>query len=420
MRVLIRFIILLFILFLPFNHLQALTLSEALEIAEQHPALQSHDLNIKGREHEARDANARGASSISLNSENIGGSRPGFSSLESTIEFSLPIQDGQKTKARKKLATARIDLSKLEKTSARWIIKSQTQRAFHRALTSRALVEKADENIENAQKLLSAAQIMVEAGAVAEQEVFQAELLLQQAKLELQSLLGRLEDAKADLAIAMGLDSLQDQNIEGSATIDLQLPAIEELEELVLNSHPEILAKKLLSTETQSKLEAIRADNRPNWEITAGARNLRETSQHDFLIGFTVELPRARDNRGERQALAYDLERLALEKANTARELRLKLLNAWQRFNRLQEQSKKLRDEILPGAYRLFELSLTGYQLGKTDQIVALQAQKEYLNQKDNYLQRLEELYEAMDYMEGLAGPTSVSANSKTAEPAAN
>ncbi|EKD81712.1 MAG: outer membrane efflux protein [uncultured bacterium] len=416
MRVLMRFVILLHIIFFPFNQSQALTLDDALEIAQKHPVLQSHDLNIRGREHEAKDANAKGASSISFNSENFGGSQRGFSNVESSIEFSLPIQDRKKVKARTKLARARIDLSKLEKTSAAWIIQSQTQRAFHRALTARLFAEKAEENIENAQKMVNAAQIMVEAGSTAEREVFQAELLSQEAKLEHQSFLGRFEDAKADLAIAMGLDSLQHHSIEGSATIDLQLPAIEELEKLVLSSHPEILVGDLLADEVQSKLAVIRAENRPGWEITAGARNLRETSQHDFLIGITVELPRARDNKGERQALKYDLERLALEKANKARELRLQLLNAWQKFTRLQNQSIKIRDEILPASYHLFELALTGYQLGKTDQIVVLQTQKEFLSHRDNYLQNLEELYEAMDYIESLAGPANTVIRTSSSE----
>ncbi|PKL46470.1 MAG: hypothetical protein CVV42_16335 [Candidatus Riflebacteria bacterium HGW-Riflebacteria-2] len=416
MRISMRFVILLYILFYPFNLSQALTLDDALEIAQNHPVLQSHDLNIKGREHEARDANARGASSISLNSENFGGSQRGFSNVEASIEFSLPIQDKEKVKARTKLAMARIDLSKLAKTSAAWIIQNQTQRAFHRALSARLIAEKAEENIENAKKMVSAAQIMVEAGSTAEREVFQAELFLQEAKLEHQSLLGRFEDAKADLAIAMGLDSLQNHSIEGSATIDLQLPAIEELEMLVLSSHPEILAGELLSDEVNSKLAVIRAENRPGWGITAGARNLRETSQHDFLIGITVELPRARDNKGERQSLQCDLERLALEKANKARELRLQLISAWQKFTRLQEKSKKIRDEILPASYQLFELALTGYQLGKTDQIVVLQTQKEFLGHRDNYLQSLAELYEAMDYIESLVGPANISLRTSSSE----
>ncbi|EKD83580.1 MAG: hypothetical protein ACD_39C00585G0003 [uncultured bacterium] len=405
MRFSTRLVILLSIFSLSFNHLWALTLSEALETAEKHPVLQSHDLNVQGRQYEAGDASARGASSISLNSENFGGSQPGASNIESSIEFSLPLQDNRKVKAKQKLAATRIELSRLEKTNAHWVIKSRTQRAFHRALTARLLAEKAEENIENAQKLVDAAQIMVEAGATAEQEVFQARLLEQQARLELQSMRGRLEDASAELAIAMGLESLDNQAIEGSATVDLELPKFEELETLVLNSHPEILYRKLQADETKAKLDVIRTENRPAWELTAGARNLRETSQHDFLIGFTVEIPRARDNQGERKALNNDLQRLKLEQDNAARELRLHLLNAWQRFNRLQDQSKKLRDEILPAAHHLFELSLTGYQLGKTDQIVVLQAQKEFLSQKDNYLQRLEELYEAMDFIESLAGP---------------
>ena len=53
---------------------------------------------------------------------------------------------------------------------------------------------------------------------------------------------------------------------------------------------------------------------------------------------------------------------------------------------------------------RLFEMALTGYQLGKTDQVVVLQAQKEYLSQKQAYLQKLDELYQSAAAIENLTG----------------
>jgi len=407
MRLFSRLVILLIVFSFTLTPAQALTLHEALMKAENHPALKSHELNIQGRQHEAEDANAVGATSISLSSENLSGSRPGFSHAETSVEIALPISDQRKIRARKKLAESRIELSRIDLASARWLIQSQVQRCFHRALTARVFTEKAEESIENAQKLVEAARVMVDAGAVAEQEILQAELLLRQAEIEFQSMQGKYQDDIAELAIAMGMESLENIRIEGSATVDLELPPAEELELLVMNSHPDIIAKRLEAEEIRAKLGLIRAENLPGWSITAGARNFRDASENDFLIGVTVELPRSRDNRGERRALKCDLERLAAEQDNRLRELHLQLQSAMQKFNRLQEQSKELRDRVLPAAWQLFELSLAGYQLGKTDQIVVLQAQKEFLGQKESYLQKLEELYEAVDFIESLTGPAS-------------
>jgi len=406
MRLFSRLVILLIVFSFTLTPAQALTLHEALMKAENHPALKSHELNIQGRQHEAEDANAVGATSISLSSENLSGNRPGFSHAETSVEIALPISDQRKIRARKKLAESRIELSRIDLASARWLIQSQVQRCFHRALTTRVFTEKAEESIENAQKLVEAARVMVDAGAVAEQEILQAELL-RQAEIEFQSMQGKYQDDIAELAIALGMESLENIRIEGSATVDLELPPAEELELLVMNSHPDIIAKRLEAEEIRAKLGLIRAENLPGWSITAGARNLRDASENDFLIGVTVELPRSRDNRGERRALKCDLERLAAEQDNRLRELHLQLQSAMQKFNRLQEQSKELRDRVLPAAWQLFELSLAGYQLGKTDQIVVLQAQKEFLGQKESYLQKLEELYEAVDFIESLTGPAS-------------
>ena len=381
----------------------ALTLDEALEQAEQHPVLQQHALNIAGRRYEIIDASARGPRSLAINSENFG-DREGFNNLETTVEYSLPLQNSARVRAKKKLAEENVRLSELEKTTARWLIMSQTSRAFHRALVLRDLVIKASESIENSEKLLAAAKIMVESGSVAEQEVFQAELVLQQAKLEAEHIRGIHEDASAELAQAMGLDSLLVSEVTGSATADLEIPELAKLEEIVFRSHPDIVARQLDISQTAARLELVKAENQPSWNLTAGVRHLRETGRGDFLVGISAELPRAGDNRGARKALEQDIKRLHLERSNSERELRLQLQSGWQRCQRLQQQVKKLRDVILPAAWQLFELSLAGYQLGKTDQILVLQARKDFLAEKENYLQRLEELYEAVNSIESLAG----------------
>lgn len=403
MRFTLRCFILIAIFHSVFTSCNALTLEEALKKAEQHPSLKLHGLNIVARELETVDSSAKDSVGLEILTENFGG-KSGFDQLETTIEFSLPLQNSRIVKARKALARAQVDLSHLEKNTTRWLIMSQVSRSFHRALVITNLVEEAGENIENAQKLLDAAKIMHESGSVAEQEIFQAELVLQQAQLEQQSLQGELEDAKAELITAMGLESIEDFAVAGSITTELDIPDFETMRGIIASSHPELALRENEKTRNLARLNLLRAESRPGWSLIAGARHARENNSNDFLIGIAAELPGSQATRGERAALKKDAERIELEKANLLRELGLRLQSELQRFRRLQSQISRLRDQIVPGALRLFELALTGYQLGKTDQIIVLQAQKEYLLQKQSYLQKLEELYESAAAVETLTG----------------
>ena len=403
MRVFLRCFVLILILQVISSACQALTLSEALDTAEQHPSLKLHGLNIIARELETVDASAKSPNSLAISTENFGG-KSGFDGLETTIEFSVPLQNTRIVRAKKALAEAQAGLSHLEKGATRWLIMSQVARAFHRALVMTSLVDEARENIENARKLLDAAKIMHESGSVAEQEVFQAELVLQQSELEQQKLQGDLEDAKAELTTAMGLAIIEDFAVVGSITTDLEIPDFETLHGIIASSHPDLALRENEKTRTQARLNLLRAESQPRWSLTAGAKHFRETGSNDFLIGISAELPGSRATRGERAALKKDAERLELEKADRLRELSLSLQSEVQHFRRLQSQAGRLRDQIVPGALHLFELSLAGYQLGKTDQIVVLQAQKEYLNQKQSYLQKLDELYMSAAAIENLTG----------------
>lgn len=403
MRIFLRRFIFILILQVVSSSCHALTLPEALDTAEQHPSLKLHGLNIIARELETVDASAKGPSNLDISTENFGG-KSGFDELETTIEFSVPLQNARVVRAKKALAEAQVGLSHLEKDATRWLIMSQVSRAFHRALVMTGLVDEARENIENAQKLLDAARIMHESGSVAEQEVFQAELVLQHSELEQQTLQGELEDAKAELTTAMGLATIEDFEVVGSITTELEIPDFATLRGIIASSHPDLALRENEKTRTEARLSLLRAESQPSWSLVAGAKNARETGSNDFLIGISAELPGSSATRGERAALKKDAERLELEKANMFRELSLSLQSELQHFRRLQSQTARLRDQIVPGAMRLFEMALTGYQLGKTDQVVVLQAQKEYLSQKQAYLQKLDELYQSAAAIENLTG----------------
>lgn len=74
------------------------------------------------------------------------------------------------------------------------------------------------------------------------------------------------------------------------------------------------------------------------------------------------------------------------------------------RFQRTRDTVHRLKNQISPNAQRALEMALDGYRLGKTDQIVVLEARKAYAEVTKQMFAALLEMYQAVDAIEELTG----------------
>lgn len=384
-------------------HLPALTLCEALAIAESHSLLKIADSEIRIVELEEKYSSVRGPSELSLTTEKLGGPT-GFDGTEIGLEYAVPLKNGKFNRSVANLAKMTIEIEKIKKSNLRKFILNETAKAFNRALIMEEFVKKATENIENSKKLLEVSEIMAESGSISESEVYRAELVLKQAEQDHSAAESELEAALNELAAAMGTDQTIKDSLKGETGSELDLPDTKTLTDILLKHNSEIVALNAELTKITGRRALVSASAKPSWKLVGGALNERESGDTTAIFGITGEFSHRRDNKKEMEILNEEKKRITLLLNNVKREALLKLEGLISQFERLKKQTAGLKAEILPGAEKLYNLSIEGYKLGKIGQAEVLQVQRELLDMRKAYWDKTAELWAAATAIETLTG----------------
>ncbi|HNW35328.1 MAG TPA: TolC family protein [Candidatus Ozemobacteraceae bacterium] len=382
----------------------ALTLSEALSIAASHPALLESRLNIDQTGASATDAGKRGPDAISFEAENVSGNLPGFSNADLTVSFKRPLLTGGKATAQKRLAAMSIDEAKIELSALKREILLRVQAAFHKVIGLQNLCRNAQEITQLNVSMHETTKIRVEAGAGPEQELLKAQLDIDRVEADRKNLEGQLTEAVLALCREMGLKEDSRIEVVGTLTSDITLPPLAQLQQKILETHPVFLTVAQNVKVNQAQAEFLKAENRTSYNWVAGVRNFRESANNAFVFAIEADLPNKESNQGARNAAVIERTKLEATREKARRELFTALQEQVKRFERSQSTVSTLRQAILPKAQKNLEMAIDGYRLGKTDQIVVLEARKSYAEVTRQSLAALSELYEAIDAIEQLSG----------------
>lgn len=381
----------------------ALSIQEALTIAESHPLLKIYDSVIQKAKTEQKIINKRGPSELSLVTEKLGG-KSGFNVSEIKLEYAIPLKNHRLARAVENLVNITKNSENLKKNSLKRLILNETVKSFSMALAMCELVEKAQQNIENSKKLLEVSKIMAETGSISESEVYKAELALKQAELELSVAEGEYQTSLFDLSSAMGLKESINSKLEGDSEMQIVLPNSAELQELLLRQNPEIINANTQLAYLSGEQSLLRMKSKPEWKLITGATNDQESRDTSLTFGFNTEFSNKRDSLGEIKLLEEEKKHLLQVLENITRESLLSLNNLLLRFKRIKHQLTTLKSEIIPSIERLYQLSIEGFSLGKTGQTDVLLVQQELLAMRKTYWFKVIELIDAATSIENLTG----------------
>ncbi|AUW60545.1 metal transporter (plasmid) [Sphingobium sp. SCG-1] len=153
------------------------------------PRLAASEADIRRAEGLSEQARARPNPSISVMTENVAGSSPysGFDRAETTVQYSQPIELGGKRSARMAAGQAGVALSQARDRDARVAFAYDLARAYAAAEIADRRIGLAEDEVEEAQSDLHAAQALVGAGKEARLRALQAQSALNEesAALEL-------------------------------------------------------------------------------------------------------------------------------------------------------------------------------------------------------------------------------------------
>lgn len=281
-------------------------------------------------------------------------------------------------KKRLESAMARLELTRAEHQWRAVLLSviREVKLARVRVLGRKAVLEATRESVKVAEALSAAVHERFRAGAVGEVDVLRAEALLEETRLELEEARIRWREALQELALLVGAPVRDKLDVVGRLREEPDPALVGRQPAEWLPHHPLVVAGR---AEVKRAEVAVTRSSREAWpDVTLWVRGGRAGPADDVVAEVGLTLPLPVWDRG-RYRMAEALARREESQAALAAGQR-ELLLTWEREKLRLEgaaaQARRLRREVLPRTEKAVDLLRAGYQAGKFDLLVLLDAER--------------------------------------------
>ena len=250
----------------------------------------------------------------------------------------------------------------IERVSARLRVVS----AYLEAQLSELRAREARAGIEIAQRVLSAAQKRIDAGAGSEFERASAQLELARVETAEQAALRQREESLMQLRDSLDLDASQELDLTTGIEEPPPLAALNGFVQAAHKSHPELLAARKRLRALEATRERLERELFPRLGLYAGV-DAAPKSPIFGVIGISGELPVAQRNQGPRAVVARATETEQRRVELFVRRVEREISAAWTAHERRRAELGLLTSSGVPAAERSFELAEAGWQAGRFD-----------------------------------------------------
>jgi cobalt-zinc-cadmium efflux system outer membrane protein len=388
-----------------------LTLETSIRLAlENNPALRAAHSRVEAAAGRARQAGLWANPELELSAEDwpVSGGGRGFSDAKQTIGVTQTLPFPGKKPLERQMGLAGVKRSAAELALRRTELVRDTKAAFFQVLAAGRSVEIARELALVAESSSAAARKRVEAGAAAYQEQLRAEIVAEQAALELAGLERDLVIARQTLATRIGRPELGDAPLSGTLAERADPALLAVSEEAWLGAHPGAVAARADLDRVQ--LEQRRADKEPWPDMKMGLAGGRigETGESIIELRFSFPLPLVDQSRGRKQEAAADVNAADAEWKSVQLELRGEWIRASKRYLTAVAQVDACRERILPKADEALKLVQTGFEQGRLGFMDLLDTQRTVAETRMAGQQKLLEMNIAQAELEALLKPETI------------
>jgi cobalt-zinc-cadmium efflux system outer membrane protein len=377
-----------------------LTLEDAIRLAiARNPSLAAAKNEVEALEGDKVTANRRLNPAVSLQAEDFPISlHPGpfFSVQEITFRFDYEIEMGKRRQLRTEAAQQAVDSQELAYRDRVRLTQLEVERAFSRAILAKSNLDASKSILEQAERMIALNRVRFTQGDISalemnrieveklkfQDDVFQADLMLRNAKSSL-------------LALLNAPDLSRDVDLTGALPVLGQTPEpgmppsvpLRELLRMAMERRPDMASrlqeKKRADTETTLQ-RALRSPN-----ITVGGGYKRNMFDNSLVFGVTIPLKVF--NRNEGEILRADAEQM--QAANLVAAVRKEIeLDVQQAFNAVEinrQRVEYIRTQHMQKAEEASRATLASYNLGGATLIDYLDAQRTYRDALRIYNQAL-------------------------------
>ncbi|EJL27971.1 TolC family protein [Novosphingobium sp. AP12] len=353
----------------------ALTLARALDLAALHsPAAQAGEATVGAARAARTAAGLRPNPALSVQTENIAGNGlyRGFSSAETTLQFTLPLERGGKRSARIRLADRQQERALVEQTMTVADLELAVTRAYVGAAAAQRRAQIASRQVDIAADAFHAAQVRVRAGRASPLEEQRGQLMLlnAQATLEQSQRLEALALGNLALQIGAPVDAPLDE-----AWFERLAPAGPE-RRVPVEATLAARAAALDVASAEAQVRLVEAHRVPDVQLFAGPRRFEASDDTALMVGLTIPL-QVFDNGSAALAQAQ-AER---QKADAVRRmaniaLAQAIASADAEVANAQTAARIASGAALEAATEAARIARIGYREGKFGQVDLLDAER--------------------------------------------
>lgn len=351
---------------------------------------------------------------LAIDVENFGRSRMRLGQLngpEYTLSLSQLVELGGKRTARLRAARVERRLAQWDYETARLDLLAQVAFDFIQVLANQEQQVLAQEAMDVSRKTLEAVRAKVEAGKVSPTELSRAQVQQARAQLELDRAQGEISTARTRLAAHWGGLGEDFQAVAGNLDSPQELPDLAFLTQ-ALQEHPAIARWEDETEQRLAGLQLARAGRVVDPTVTGGSRFLDETDESAFLVGLSIPLPISNRNQGHLLEAETLVDQVAALRDAAFVERRAMLMAAHQAAQRASHRSQVLFSEILPAAELALGATRESYAQGKVGLTDVLDAERTWLETRQEHLDALRDYHRHRSALEALVGTTLTSTSS--------
>ena len=364
-------------------------LQEAIRLViARNPALAAARNEIQALEGDALAVSKRLNPAISLEMEDYPireNPGPFFSNQGITLRFDYEIERGGRRLLRTEAARQAIEAQNLVYKDRVRRIELEVKRTFSRIVLANSNLDVSRLILEQAERMIELNRVRLKQGDISaldlsrieverlrfQDDVFQADLMLRNAKSSL-------------LALLNAPDLSMDVDVVGTLPVDSHISEpglpprapLNELRRIALEKRPDLLSalREKNRADTETRLQrAIRSSN-----ITVGGGYKRNLNENSYVLGITVPLKIFDRNEGGILRADAEQRRAANLESFIQKEIELEVQQAYSSMEINRQRVEYIRTQHLKKAEEAGSVTLASYNLGGATLIDYLDSQRAY------------------------------------------
>lgn len=293
-----------------------------------------------------------------------------FNAAQNMFSLSQTLPGGNKRALRTSVAESDVAIAKANLAAVRLSLQVRVRKAFNDLLVTQDEIKYHSQHVGIAHQAVDAARIKYSVGNVPQQDVLKAQVALTSLAEHMIHFERDADVARARLNTLLARSPSAPIAVEGAHAVLYTLPPLESLEDIALQSRPDLAAAQAAAEHSRREQSLAKKAYAPDFTVSAGYMLMPSGTdmRNDYMIEGSMNLPwlnRRKHDAEIAEATAKVTEQEA-ELAAMRNAARGEIAEALLEAQSAQRLASMYHDQLRPQAEATLQASIIAYQNDKT------------------------------------------------------